>query len=301
MNRQSADWMGGDSMKDKKQILKQLDHAIDRADMDEIERELQHLSLAEPVVPKAEDALLFAARIQKIHKEKSHMNKLRKPLKIAVIAAVVAAMGVTVYAASTLNRFSFSSGNQYITMNTTENMTADEAKAFVEEDLNENIPDEANAASAKVEKLSFNTVSQAEQRLGMPLILPAEMPEMSLDSATGEIAQFGEGLETRFCWLDYSDAQDRKFGITVTRDIVKEGIPITAYTTNDMDEGSLGTYKSKSGAEYTTLTESNEAGDMTAHIATIKIGEYEYTLVFVGFDEAERHKIIDSADLSAYN
>lgn len=287
-------------MKDKKQILEQLDYAIDCADMDDIERELQHLSLVESDVIGAEDALLFAARIKKINEEKYHMNKLHKPLKFAVIVAVIAAMGVTVYAASTLNRFSFSSGDKYVTVDTTESMTADDAKAFVENDFNQETSDEVDVGSAETEKLSFDTVTQAEQELNMSLILPAKMPEMSLDSATGEILRFGEGMETHFCWLNYSDAQGRKFGITVTRDIIKAGTPITSYTTHDIDEGSVGTYKSKSGKEYTTLTESNETGDMTAYIATIKIGEYEYTLVFFGFDEVERHKIIDSVDLSSY-
>lgn len=40
---------------------------------------------------------------------------------------------------------------------------------------------------------------------------------------------------------------------------------------------------------------------VTAHIATTMIGEYQYSLVFFGFDELQRTEIIDSVDLSVYN
>lgn len=228
------------------------------------------------------------------------MKTLHKPYRLAIVAAVVAALGISVYAVSTMNLFSFVSGDKYVTMRTTESMTEDEAKVFVGDKQSESIPEDVPVMRAEQEEFTFETVEEAGQQLDMTLLLPAALPEMKLDSATGQIVHFGDNMENRYCWLIYSDAQERIFGLTVVREIVAEGVPVTGYTTHDMDDGSLGSYKSKSGAEYTTLTESNDTGDMTAHIATTAIGEYEYSLVFVGFNEAEQHAIIDSADLSIY-
>lgn len=228
------------------------------------------------------------------------MNRPRRTLRIAVVAAVIMAMGITVYAASALNWFSFLSGDKFVTMRTTESMTEDEAKAFVETDQDTALPDDAVTKRPEVQELSFDTVQQVEKELAMPLVLPASMPDMVLDSANAQICEFGEGLETRSCWLNYSDEQGRMFRLTVTREIIQLGTPVTGYTTHDIDDGSLGSYKSKSGVEYTTLTESDDSGKMTAHIAYTMIGAYEYALVFVGFKEAERQEIIDSADLSVY-
>jgi len=287
-------------MKDKKQILKELDDAIDRADMNDIERGLNSLSVVEPNTIQAEDPGLFSTRVQKMYKEQCIMNKPRRALRISVVAAVIMAMGITVYAASTLNWFSFLSGDKFVTMRTTESMTEDEAKALVETNQNAVIPDGAVMETPEIQELSFDTVQQAEKELDMLLVLPASLPDMVLDNANAQIVGFGEGLETRTCWLNYSDDQGRLFGVTVVREIIQPGTPVTGYTTHDIDDGSLGSYKSKSGIEYTTLTESDDSGEMTAHIAYTMIGEYEYTLVFVGFEEAERQEIIDSADLSVY-
>lgn len=286
-------------MNDKRQILRRLDDAIDRADMDVIEKELHRLSLAQASKIEAEDVHLFACRIQKLQKEKYKMNTFRKPWKIAVIAAVIATMGISVYAANTLQWFSFQSGDQFVTLRTTENMTEDEAKALVTE-VDASTPDDADVQQADSQELSFDTVAQAEQKLGFAVALPAKMPKMTLESAKGQIVKFGEDIEKRFCWLNYSDEQGRLFGVTVTREIIQEGRSVTGYTAHDIDEGSLGTYKSKSGIEYTTLSESDETGEKTAHIANAVVGEYEYALVFSGFSEAERHEIIDSVNLSAY-
>ena len=46
--------------------------------------------------------------------------------------------------------------------------------------------------------------------------------------------------------------------------------------------------------------ESDSTGERTAQIATVLLGEYEYSLVFVGFEPQEWQKIVDSTDLSPY-
>ena len=287
-------------MRDTRQILKQLDAAIDRADMAEIERGLHALSIEQTDIPGAEDAKLFSARIQKLYKEQCNMKKPRISLRLAVAAAVILAMGVTVYAAGTWNLFSFQSGDEYVTVRTTDSMTQEEAEAFVQSNADTAPPDDAATASPETEEFSFDSVAQAEQALDMKLALPAAMPEMQLDNTTAQVIKFGDRLEMRTCWLNYSDEQGRMFGVTVQREVAAPGTPVTGYATHDMDDGSLGSYTSQSGVKFTTLTESDDSGEKTAHIAQVMLGEYEYALVFFGFDEAQRKEIIDSTDLSVY-
>jgi hypothetical protein len=185
---------------------------------------------------------------------------------------------------------------------TTDNLTEEEAKdmaAAANEDREPPIPG-VNVLSPE-EYLFFESVEEAESGLDMEIVMPAALPAMNLDGIDGDRMSFGDGVESRTAWLTYSDDAGRQFGITVERNVAPPGTPVTHITEHDMDEGSLGSYTSKSGVEYTTLTESNpDDSSETAVIATVMIGEYEYALVFVGFDEAERHAILDSADLSVY-
>lgn len=89
-------------------------------------------------------------------------------------------------------------------------------------------------------------------------------------------------------------------GVTTKREVIPEGTPLTSYTLHEFDEGSEGSYRSKSGITFTTLAESDSTGERTAQIATVLLGEYEYSLVFVGFEPQEWQKIVDSTDLSPY-
>ena len=284
-------------MHKKTDALKKINAAIDRMDEAEINAGLSELREENPIIP--EDAKAFASKILKLKEEKKTMKKSARYLRIAIAAAVVLVMGIAVYAASTLNLFGFQKEDKYVTMRTTVIDFEEEAREFAESNGNVSIPEDM-IMDVESEDFTFDSAEQAAEEMGMEVPIPAAMPKMMLDSADGSVRKFGEGHESRTLWLNYSDAQERIFGITVNRDIVPEGEDITMYTETDMDEGSLGSYKSKSGVEYTLIKESDESGENTADIATVMIGEYEYVLVFMGFDEAERNEIIDSADLSVY-
>lgn len=286
-------------MEKNRRILAQLDAAIDKMDLEEINRGLKELSALgnDEILP--EEPKLFAARIHQLNKERQTMKKSRKPLRIALIVALVSLLGITAYAAGVMNLFTFVSDDKMVTMRTTESMTEQEAQAFVAEDSATKAPPEA-METPDMSNYTFDNVEQAEREMDMKLILPGALPAMTLDSATGQTIQYGDSLETRTVWLTYSDAAGRMFGITTSRKIVAPGSSVTGYSTNEMDPGSAGTYQSKSGTQYTTLTESDDTGEKVAHMAVATVGEYEYVLVFLGFEQAEREAIIDSADLSAY-
>lgn len=286
-------------MQDKVNTLKKIDAAIDAMDESELNAGLEVLANLVPESISAEDAKLFAARIQKINKGKTIMRKPINSIRIAIVAAVVLAMGITAYATGVLNIFSFQQDDKFVTFRTTENMTEQDAKDFVGEDVGASVSPEA-VMQANTEDFTFESVEQAAEKLEIAAPIPSAMPEMKLDSADGTITNFGDNLQMRTLWLNYSDDTGRMFGITIVREIMKPGSSVTGYTTTDIDDGSLSKYKSKSGIEYTTLTESDDTGEKIAHIATTVIGEYEYSLIFLGFDEAERQAIIDSADLSVY-
>jgi uncharacterized Rmd1/YagE family protein len=211
-------------------------------------------------------------------------------------------MGVTVYAAVTMNLFSFQSGEKYVSIRTTDGMTAEEAQAFAEENQAA-APEEGEAVvlADEVPEQTFNSVAEAEAGMDMVIPLPAAMPDLELSSATGQSFYFGESNKQSTVWLIYGSAEGgRMLGITVAREVVAQGEDITSYTEHDIDEGSLSSYTSKTGVKYDTLTESDETGERTAHIANAMIGEYDYAAVFFGFDETERQEILDSIDLSAY-
>lgn len=287
-------------MQDKAEILNKIDAAIDAGDLDEINARLDELSAMESLTIRPENAKLFAARLQKLNKEKNAMIRPNRPIRIAIVAAAVMLMGLTVYAATALNLFNFQQGNKFVTMRTTENMTEQEAKKFAGENVDSSVPDGATILRPDTKDFAFETVEQAQEMLDMKIAMPSDLPDMELESADGTIASFGDDTEKRTLWLNYSDKRGRMFGITTVREVIKPGAAVTGYTIHDIDDGSLGKYKSKSGIEYIILTESDETGEKTAHIATVMIGEYEYALVFFGFEEDERHEIIDSVDLSIY-
>lgn len=279
-------------MKSKKEILKQLEIAIDTEDMKKIESGLEALAAVQPEI-LAEDPKLFGTRIKRMDKENKKMKPLGKTMKIAVAAAAVLFTSIAVYAAVSLNLFSFESGGRFITFRTNENYSEQEAKDFTEKS-SQNF--EENSVTLPLE--SFDDVKTAEAVMGMRLVIPSAMPEMKLAGADGQTLEYGDGYSSKTVWLNYSDDAGRMLGITVRLEVVPAGEPITSYTEQEIDSGSHGTYKSRSGAEYVTLTESDPTGEKTAHIATTWVGDYEYTLVFFGFDETERNAITDSADIS---
>ena len=228
------------------------------------------------------------------------MKHSKKAIRLAFAAALAAALGVTVYAAVNLHLLSFSSGTRYVTMRTNQAMTEQEAQALVRDDLQErsDAPDGNSAVLAPQQ--SFQSVEEAEAAMNMTLILPSAMPEVKMDSIKGQSLYNEAGYQNNTVWIVCSGPGGRMLGVTTTREVVPEGAPLTSYTLLEFDEGREGSYRSKSGVTFTTLTESDGTGERTAQIATVLLGEYEYSLVFVGFEPQEWQKIVDSADLSPY-
>lgn len=286
-------------MNEKLEIQKRLDTAIDMMDQQEIERNLACLNAMDIRSIEAEDAKAFAARIKKLEVRNQSMIKNKKSSRIILIAAAVAIMAtVGVYASGVLTRFTFAHNDRYAVVQTTESMTASEAQKMAEETIDAPQTNRAECEEANSEEFEFKTIEEAEKKLDMKVVLPKKMPNLPLTPVSAQSIK-SEGVETGTIWATYGDPDSKAFGITVQKTIVT-GSDITIVSTSDMDEGSIGEYKSKSGVKYTMLSESDDSGERTARIATVTKGDYEYSLIFVGFSEKEMHEIIDSVDLSAY-
>lgn len=286
-------------MNEKQKILRELDAAIDGMDLDGIDRNLTRLTALEPHKIEAEDVKLFAARIKQLDKERNYKMKNGKTIRIVLVAAAILTVtSIGVYASGVLNRFTFADGDRITTVQTTESMTEAEAQKLVDDAKSDSTE---GASEAESENYTFKTVEEAENKLDTKIAVPAKMPEFKLTEMTGQSVKWGDGMESRTVWALYGSPDSKAVGITVDKRIVKPDSEFTSIAISDMDENSMGEYKSKSGRIYTMYSESDDSGEKTARIARTVIGNYEYALVFVGFEEAEMHEIIDSADLSVYN
>lgn len=284
---------GGNAMKKKQDIINELDQAIDAMDIDGIDIGLEALTAIETHQIQVENTTLFAARIKKMNKENVKMIKPRNYIKVAVIAAAIMTMGLTVYAANALNIFSFVQGNRFVTMRTNESITDDKGNQM-QVQVNPDAPkhDESSIDVPKSQKeYSFKTAAQAENELDMKLVLPSVAVQMRLESATGHIIKH-ENLEYRFACLQYSDTQERKIDIANTKVINNSDIP--SVFEQQFGGDSLGTYKNKFDTDFALFPDTNK----TVYI--VAIGEYEYSISFTGYSEKEQKEIVDTINLSEY-
>ncbi|MEM1485196.1 hypothetical protein V6615_09990 [Oscillospiraceae bacterium PP1C4] len=289
-------------MNEKQKALRQLDAAIDGMDQDGIDRSLARLTALESHTIEAEDAKLFAARIKKLDRERKHSMKNKKTMRtVLVAAAIMVVASVGVYASGVLNNFTFADGDRITNVRTTESITETEAKELADNAKSAETAPSEQAREAESKEFTFDTVEEAEKKLDTKIVIPAKMPELALKSVSGQTIRWGDDMESRTVYAIYGDPESKAVGITVDKRIVKPGSEFTSISTSDMDKNSIGEYKSKSGKVYTLHSESDDSGKRTARIAKITAGSYEYALIFVGVEENEMHKIIDSADLSVYH
>ena len=288
-------------MKNKQQILTELEAAIDRADMSEIDRGLDDLSSVETQTIEAEDARLFSARILKQSEEKHSMKRTRTPIKIIAIAAAIIAMGLTVYATTFgLNVFIFERDGTLAIFHTTEPEFEFRGERIPEEYL-ENA--EFITEMEIPDMMYFDSVAQAEAALEMPIALPAAMPQMEVNNISGMKLEHYGGAGSRTAWVDFGDDAGRLLGVVVARNIIAPGQPFTMGMITDMDDGSLGSFTNAAGVEFTTITETEDSGEQRVAfiaIASLSGGEFQYAIAFHGFDQAEREYILGSLDLSVY-
>lgn len=108
-------------MNERQQHQQDLEQAVDQMDLTAINTLLDQLDALEQDFIQAEDPMLFAARIRKLHQERTRgMVKFFNKKVILVAACLVVVLSVGTYAASKWQTFSFFDGGRLVTVTTTD-------------------------------------------------------------------------------------------------------------------------------------------------------------------------------------
>lgn len=278
------------------EIRKELDKAIEAGDMEKINNIMQNIPDCQPETNVND----FIDNIR--HKCAGEVKTMKKKIstRIAIAAAaIVAVTGVSVSAAALLKQFSFFKDGNYVTVSSNSDLSEEEAKKLAEDAVNDIdvTPNEHNTAKPEV----FENIQSAEKTYDMNIIMPEKMPDLKLSDITGSQMYTGENSSISTVWLNYGDFEKggKGFGLTVTRNNFADGDEITSIDSSDaVKDGEE--FTSEKGYSFNVLKDSDEESGRTAKIMTANVGEYEYSMVFFGFNDSEINDIVNSVDLSQY-
>ncbi|WP_129600656.1 hypothetical protein [Anaerophilus nitritogenes] len=272
-------------------IHSKLDEAIDNMDMVEIERQLEKLSKQRPLPYEIEDSKMFAKRIIKQNKKGNGIMKkgIRKSGILA--ACLVLTIGVTAaYGTDLFKNFKFYNKDTTVEIRTNQNISDKEAERLAKEAKdNYNSPDKKGIIT-EAKTMTFSNIKEVEKALGVKVILPSYIPEdfkMEKDIMVQESFNNNHNI---YITYKSKDQENRLFGVTIiTQDMLEDSTVVTVTDSVHKDD-----YKTPSGTKYSILEEGEGI------IANTDIDNINYGLVFMGVDEKEMHKVINSADLSGY-
>ncbi|MHC1749410.1 MAG: hypothetical protein AB9856_14155 [Cellulosilyticaceae bacterium] len=277
----------------KESLKEELDKAVECMDMEKIEKLLAEISERNPMPIQIEDSKLFAKKIISCEKKGNDLMKktYRKVASFAAGIAVVAGIGVTSYATGMWRQFDFFEKDKTMSVRSNTEVSKEEAKQLIN---NSNKEQEGPTREAETKDTVFNSLEEVKKELNVDVVIPSYVPQdfKQDKEIKTQSAYYGEDAARHLVYVTYASPKNEKrlFGITITK--IDATTDYTAV--NETDATYTGKYDSKNGNHYTLLKE--EEGT----IATTNIGDVEYSLVFVGVDEKEMHKIIDSTDLSVY-
>lgn len=272
---------------------RKLDRAIEAENMEEIKNIIDNIPDCEPEI----DVKEFTAKIK--NKCTGEVNTMKRKVSVkaaAVVAAVVAVTGVSVGAATLLKQFSFEKDGNYITVTSNDDLSEAEAEKLADDMADGNpVPDDTNTAKAEV----YETVEDAEKAYNMDVIMPDKMPELELSEVTGIKTYAGENSSLATIWATYGNTDKKAFALTVTKNDFADSDTVTNITEFDA-KGAGEKFVSENGYTFDKLSDADEASGKSAEIMKTNVGEYEYSMVFFGFDESEMEDIVNSLDLSDY-
>lgn len=266
------------------EMRRAIDRAIDTGNTEEVERLLDML-------PDAEDMPTgFASLIISKCKEKNIMKKI-KISKIGIAAAVIGLSCVAVAGSALVKHYSLEHGNRYIQVASDEDIDQKELEKIAR-NANVDTHDIESGNVMVADTIVYNSVAEAEEKMGMKVVMPEIMPNLELDKVEGCILND----RRKDMYIIYGGSETKHFGITLGYEKLEKGE--TSVTTGDIDEGTLDSYTSAKGYKFDTFIESGEGG--SADIYTTHIGDYEYSLVFEGYGKKDMQDIVDSVDLESY-
>ena len=129
--------------------------------------------------------------------------------------------------------------------------------------------------------------------------MPDKMPALKLSEVTGTKMYAGENSSVSTIWANYGDTNEKAFALTVTRNDFSDADDVTHISESDA-YGTGDKFVSEQGYTFERLSDTDEESGKTAEIMTANVGQYEYSMVFFGFDEGEMENIVNSVDLSDY-
>lgn len=273
--------------------LKKLNKAIEAENMEDIENIMKDIPNIEPDIDVREFSNLVK---NKCHKEANNMKRKLSMKIFVAVAAVVTITCVSVGAATLLSQFTFFKDGNYVTVTSNENLEEKEAEKLADEVLEEEVKsDETTIAKEDV----FNTINEAEEAYNMKVIMPENMPKLNLSELRGTQFYVGDNSNSSTIWATYGDADTKAFGLTVTKNDFNNSDDVTSISKTDA-EGSGEKYNSLKGYSFNKLYDRDDTSNRTAEIYTISIGNYEYNMIFFGFDENEIENVVNSVDLKEY-
>lgn len=266
-----------------------LDRAIEKGNIDKVNSILNDININDEPDLSLEDL------ITKCESEENSMKK-RVSSKVLILAASIAVIAaVSVGAATILKQYNFSHNDNYVTVTSNGDLSKDEAKELADDALADNtLPNDNNV----VKPDNFKNITEAEKKYDMQVILPKKMPELNLSEVQGSQMYIDSNNMESTIWATYGDVNKKAFGMTVVKYDYKDNDVTSTLKTDAQSSGE--SFTSDYGYIFDELKESDESSERTAQIYSTTVGNYNYSMVFMGFDNREIKDIVNSTNLDDY-
>lgn len=279
--------------KNNTEIRKSIDRAIEEGNIREIQSIMNNIPDCEPEMPVGD----FITKVKEKCVIKEDNNMKRKfSMKALITVAAIAVIGcVSVGAATFFKTFTFNENGKFVSVTANSDISEEEAARLAKEAVNDNVmPNDENTVKPE----SYNTIKDAEEAYNMKIAIPAVKPDLSLESVEGSISYISENSSTATIWATYGNIDKKAYGLTVTKkdfndDDITDILSTDAETTGDK-------FVSDKGYEFDVLNEIDETSGRSARIFVTYVGDYEYSIYFVNFDDAEIEDVVNSIDLREY-
>lgn len=283
--------------KKTKQANSVLDNAIDTMDIVEIEKQLSRL---EDLVVEIEDSKFFAKKIINTNQKGNHFMKKNYKKLGTVVASVALAVVLgsgTIYATGIYKTFEFFNEETTTIVKTKHTRIEDKEAARLAKEASEayDEPHKTGGNVMEVQEKTFGSIQEVQEELNIDIVIPKYIPEgvqqedtINVETTAHEAVGRTDRVYTTYRSIN---GEEKCFGITVIKEEMKEDV--TSIVTTDAVYKDR--YTNEYGDEYLLF---NEDGGI---IAQTTIKNIEYVLVFMGIDETEVYKTIDSTDLGIYH
>lgn len=275
------------------EIRKSIDKAIEKGNMREIEGIMSNIPDCEPKM--SVNDFIKSVKEKCVIKEDNNMKSKFSTKALIAVAAVAVIGCVSVGAATVFKTFTFNENGKFVSVTANNDISEKEAARLANEAANGNVvPNNENT----VKPISFETVEDAEKTYDMTVILPNKKPDLDLSMVQGQKAYFAENSSQTTIWAVYGDADKKAYGLTVTKknyddEDITDILSTDAEVTGDK-------FVSDNGYSFDVLIDSDEATGRSAKIFLTYVGNYEYAINFVNFDDDEIEDVVNSIDLGEY-